>query len=278
MIEDDPRWASLFSPDLFAGKTVFVTGGGSGINFGIARGFAGLGANVAICGRDRTKLDAAVAALRALGAQAAGFQADVRDKEAVDVALQSSGEQFGPVDVLVCGAAGNFMCPAEDLSSNGFRAVVDIDLVGSFHAAHAAFAQLKSTRGSILFISAGQAFQPFVHQVHVGAAKAGIDNMMRNLAYEWGRFGIRSNSIAPGFIADTEGTRRMAADGLADRLREATPLGRLGSVDDIAAMALFLASPLAAYVTGGVFVVDGGHYLGGSGLFRSHIHQREPAG
>jgi NAD(P)-dependent dehydrogenase (short-subunit alcohol dehydrogenase family) len=266
---------SFFMPDMFRGKTVFVTGGGSGINLGIAKGFARLGANVAICGRDVGKLDAAVAELRALGAHAAGFQADVRDKGAVDDALRKSDEQFGPVDVLVCGAAGNFLCAAEDLSSNGFRAVVDIDLVGAFHAAHAAFTQLRQTRGSILFISAGQAFQPFVHQVHVGAAKAGIDNMMRNLAFEWGRFGIRSNSIAPGFIADTEGTKRMAADGLTDRLREATPLGRLGEVEDIANMATFLASPLATYVTGGVFVVDGGHYLGGSGLFSATVLQRE---
>jgi NAD(P)-dependent dehydrogenase (short-subunit alcohol dehydrogenase family) len=165
----------LLPRDLFKGKTVFVTGGGSGINLGVARNFAALGANVAICGRTQAKLDAAADELRALGAHVCPVAADVREIAALDAALARSGEELGPVDVLVCGAAANFLVPAERLSSNGFKSVIDIDLLGSFNAARAAFEQLKRTRGSVIFISAGMAYVPHAFQAHVGVAKAGID-------------------------------------------------------------------------------------------------------
>ncbi|HSN55512.1 MAG TPA: SDR family oxidoreductase, partial [Candidatus Sulfomarinibacteraceae bacterium] len=150
-----------------------------------------------------------------------------------------------------------------------FKAVVDIDLLGSFNACRAAFDQLAETRGSVTFISAGQAFIPYPAQVHVGAAKAGVDQLMRNLALEWGRYGIRCNSIAPGPIEGTEGMRRLGPDdpSLHDRLKAAIPLGRYGTVDEIGAAAVFLASPLAAYVTGTLLVVDGGQNLAGSAPF-----------
>lgn len=255
----------------FKGKTAFITGGGSGINFGIARSFAALGANVAICSRNQDRLDAAALELRKLGTQVLPVAADVRNETEVAAAFETCRSLLGPADVVVAGAAGNFPCAAEKLSSNGFKTVIEIDLLGAFNTARFAFEQLKQTRGSILFISAGQSYLPYLHQVHVGAAKAGIDNMMRNLALEWGRFGIRSNSIAPGFIADTEGTKRMAGgDALAAIVRN-TPLGRLGTVDEIGQMAVFLASPLASFVTGAQIVVDGGHYLGGSSALNSHL-------
>jgi len=255
--------------NLFADRVVFVTGGGSGINLGIARTFAILGADVGICGRTQERLDAARAELEALGARVLARTADVRDSAAVADVMAATRDALGPIGVLVCGAAGNFPCPAERLSPNGFKAVIDIDLLGSFNACHAAFDQLSETRGSILFISAGQAFTPYAAQSHVGAAKAGVDNLMRNLALEWGRFGIRSNSIAPGPLADTEGMRRLAAGGdeLHRRLQRVIPLGRYGTVEEIGAAAAFLASPLAAYVTGTVLVVDGGQNLPGSGPF-----------
>ena len=122
----------------------------------------------------------------------------MRQYEALQAALAKCRDELGPVDVLVCGAAGNFPIPAEKLSPNGFKSVVDIDLLGSFNACRAAFEQLSATRGCIIFISAGMSFVPYPYQVHVGAAKAGIDNMMKNLALEWGKYGIRSNSIVPG--------------------------------------------------------------------------------
>lgn len=259
--------------DLFAGRVAFVTGGGSGINLGIARTFAELGADLGICGRTQERLDVARLELEELGARVVARTADVRDAAALADAMAATRDALGPIAILVCGAAGNFPCPAERLSPNGFKAVVDIDLLGSFNACHAAFEQLRETRGSILFISAGQAFTPYAAQSHVGAAKAGVDNLMRNLALEWGRYGIRANSIAPGPIADTEGMRRLAVgdDELHRRLQHAIPLGRYGTVEDIGAAAAFLASPLAAYVTGTLLVVDGGQNLPGSGPFNAML-------
>jgi NAD(P)-dependent dehydrogenase (short-subunit alcohol dehydrogenase family) len=257
---------------LFAGKTAFVTGGGSGINFGVARAFARVGASVAICGRTAEKLERAKAELEqeTVGeAKVHTAVADVREYEALEAAFASTEEALGPIHTLVCGAAGNFLAPAEEMSAGGFKAVVDIDLIGSFNAARAAFEQLKATRGSLIFISAGQAFTPYYAQAHCGAAKAGVDNLMRNLALEWGRFGIRSNSVAPGPIEGTEGMRRLTPDDpeFQAQLKGAIPLGRYGTVDEIGSVAVFLASPLASYVTGTLLVADGGQNLPGSGVF-----------
>lgn len=265
----------LLPRELFKGRTVFVTGGGSGINLGVARNFAALGAHVAICGRTQDKLDKAAEELRALNAHAAGkvlgVAADVRDYAALEAAFTRTRAELGPIDVLVCGAAGNFVCPAESLSPNGFKTVVDIDLQGSFHASRAAFVQLKQTRGSIIFISAGQAFVPQAYQLHVASAKAGIDIMMKNLALEWGRYGIRANSIVPGPIEGTEGMRRLAPPEFAELKKSVIPLGHYGSVDDIGQAAVFLASPLAGYITGAVLCVDGGTTLSGSAVWNQMV-------
>ena len=257
----------LLPRELFKGKTVFVTGGGSGINLGVAKNFAALGAKVAICGRTQSKLDAAAEELRALGAQVSPVAADVRDISALDAALERSSKELGPVDVLVCGAAGNFLVPAEKLSANGFKSVIDIDLLGAFNSARAAFEQLKGTRGSVIFISAGMAYMPHAFQAHVGAAKAGIDMLMKNLAIEWGQYGIRCNSIVPGPIEGTEGMKRLSDPTMRDQFIGSVPLRRMGTVDDIGQLAAVLASPLAAYVTGCVVVCDGGQNLVGSALF-----------
>ena len=262
-----------FAKDLFKGKTVFVTGGGSGINLGVAKNFAALGANVAICGRTQEKLDAAAAELRSFGTEVCVANADVRDSAALEAAFEKSRVEVGAMDVLVCGAAGNFLAPAEKLSPNGFKAVVDIDLLGSFNATHSAFEQLKETKGSILYISAGMAYMPHAFQVHVGAAKAGIDMMMKNIALEWGRFGIRANSIVPGPIEGTEGLKRLSDPAEKARLISAVPLRRTGTVDDIGQVAAFLASPLASYMTGCVVVCDGGQNLPGSALFNTTAEQ-----
>ena len=263
-------------PDtLFSGKTVFVTGGGSGINLGVAKSFAALGAGVGICGRTESRLESARGELEALGAEVTTAVADVRDYDALALAFERTREELGPIDVLVCGAAGNFLATAEELSPNGFKAVVDIDLLGSFNASRAAFEQLKETRGSILFISAPQSTAPHVAQAHVGAAKAGVDNLMRNLAFEWGRYGIRSNAIVPGPIDGTEGMKRLGPSDPEGRaqVEAVIPLGRYGTVDDIGQAAVFLASPMASYVTGALLTVDGGAYLAGSGLLAYQIQK-----
>ena len=260
---------------LFAGKTVFITGGGSGINLGVARNFAALGANLAICGRTQDKLDTAARELRELNAHAKGkvlpVAADVRDYAALEAALARTQSEIGTVDVLVAGAAGNFLCPAEQLSPNGFKTVIEIDLQGAFHASRAAFEQLKATKGSLIFISAGQAWVPQAFQVHVGAAKAGIDIMMKNLALEWGRHGIRANSIVPGPIEGTEGMKRLSNEEADKANKQAIPLRCYGTPDDIGQAAVFLASPLARYITGTVLSVDGGLNLIGSALWNQHV-------
>lgn len=255
----------LLCPTLLAGKSVFITGGGSGINLAVAHGFASVGANVAICGRTPEKLEQAADELRREhSVPVLTTPADVRDYGAVEAAVNAAADEFGGLDTVIAGAAGNFFAAAEAISSNGFRTVVEIDLLGSFHTARAGFEHLKARRGSILFISAGQAYLPFSHQSHVGAAKAGIENLMTNLALEWGHYGIRSNSLVPGPIEDTEGMRRLTAPVGVQTWTDAVPLGRFGRADEIAAMAVVLSSPLASYVTGARVVVDGG--LGLSGL------------
>jgi NAD(P)-dependent dehydrogenase (short-subunit alcohol dehydrogenase family) len=196
--------------------------------------------------------------------------------------MQGTRDALGPIWTLVCGAAGNFLAPAETLSPNGFKTVIEIDLIGSFNAARAAFAQLRETKGNILFISAGQSYMPYFAQVHAGAAKAGVDNLMRNLALEWGRYGIRCNSIVPGPIEDTEGMKRLSPTGgeagAGDRFKHSIPLGRFGTVDEIGHMAVFLASPLAAYVTGSMTIVDGGQNLPGSGVMMAAMLERSGEG
>jgi NAD(P)-dependent dehydrogenase (short-subunit alcohol dehydrogenase family) len=193
----------------------------------------------------------------------------VRDFAALESAFARSREELGPMDVLVCGAAGNFLSPAEKLSPNGFKTVIDIDLIGSFNASRAAFEQLKETKGTLIFVSAGMALMPHAYQAHVGAAKAGIDMMMKNLAIEWGRYGIRTNSIVPGPIEGTEGMKRLSSEEARQTLIASVPMGRMGTVDDIGQAAVFLASPLASYISGCVVVCDGGSNLAGSGRFNA---------
>lgn len=248
----------------FSGCHVFVAGGTSGINLGIAEAFASAGARVSVISRSPAKVEAAVAALRALGPDAFGQAADVREPEAVAAALQGAQGRFGDIDVLVSGAAGNFLARALDLSPRAFKTVVDIDLLGSFNVARLAYDHLRKPGAVVLQISASQAFTPTPFQAHVCAAKAGVDMLTQVLAQEWGPAGVRVNSIVPGPIADTEGLQRLAPGAEAlDAMARRVPLQRLGQRADIARMALVLASDWASYVTGVVLPVDGGLSLTG---------------
>lgn len=249
----------------FAGKVVFVAGGTTGINFGIAESFARAGAKVAVLSRSAEKVEAAVNALRANGGEACGHAADVRQYEALEAAFAATAARWGAIDVLISGAAGNFLAPAQQLSANGFKTVIDIDLQGCFNVMRAAFAHLRKPGAAVVNISAPQSWLPTPGQIHVCAAKAGIDQITRTAAMEWGPLGIRVNSIAPGPIAETEGMRRLAPTPASEqRWREAVPLRRWGSKADIAKAAQWLCSDDAAYVTGVLLPVDGGWSLGGS--------------
>lgn len=255
-----------FAPDLFRGRTVFVTGGGGTINAGIAQGFAELGANVALSGRTVSRLEQAAAAMRGHGGEIVAVPADVQEIQMLDAALATSERLLGKVDVLICGAAANFPAPAEQMTAEGFRKVVSTDLLGSFNAARAAFAQLKATCGNIIFVSATNSIMPFAFQAHVGAAKAGIDSLMRGLALEWGKYGIRCNSVLPGPIEKTEGLRRLLTEQDIAELRTYVPIGRFGTIEDVAAVCCFLASPLATLLTGVSLVADGGQSFSGSAM------------
>jgi 2,4-dienoyl-CoA reductase [(3E)-enoyl-CoA-producing], peroxisomal len=251
----------VFRTDALAGRVALVTGGGTGICRGIAAAYARFGADVCIVSRKQDVLDATAAAIGdATGRSVLAVAADVRDPDAIARAVRATVERFGKLDTLVNGAAGNFLAPAAALSPNGFRTVIDIDLNGTFNASRAAFEALQGAGdGFILNISATLHYHGTPLQIHASAAKAGVDAVTRNLAVEWGRFGIRVCGIAPGPIGDTEGIRRLAPGELADKARAAIPAGRFGAVDEIAAAAVYLRSAAAAYVTGHVLVVDGGH-------------------
>lgn len=256
----------VFRAGLLNGKTAIVTGGGSGINLAIATRFAELGAKVGLIGRTKEKLDAAAAEIRKSGATAAGYPADVRDYDALAAAIAAAKNDHGPIDIVVCGAAGNFPAPALGMSANAFKSVVDIDLLGTFNTCRAVFEHLRRPGASIINISAMQAFTPAPLQAHVCAAKAGVDMLTKCLAIEWGSEGVRINSIAPGAVNDTEGMKRLApTPELKKKFTDATPLRRFAEKKEIADLALFLVSDAAQFITGAVFVCDGGQSLSGLG-------------
>jgi len=243
----------------FSNKVVVVVGGTSGINRGIAELFARHGAKVAVVSRTQKKVDETVNSLEELGAKAMGFSADVRDPEAIDAGLKSVYQQFGAFDIVVSGAAGNFPAMANELSWNGFKSVIDIDLRGTFHVMKSSFEHLRKPGACVINISAPQAYVPMKAQIHVCAAKAGVDMITRTLALEWGPCGIRVNSIVPGPIDGTEGMARLAPDDTARKMiTDGVPLGRFGTPDDIGNACLFLASDLGSYITGAILPVDGG--------------------
>lgn len=256
----------------FSNHKVFIMGGTSGINLGIAEAFAEHGACVGVASRSQEKVDAAVKQLSAHGREALGFAADVRDVDALKAGLEKVVAAWGHIDVLVAGQAGNFPAPALGMSSNGFKAVVDIDLIGTFNLLRHAHGFLKRPGACVINISAPQAIVPMEMQAHVCAAKAGVDMITRVLALEWGPDGIRVNSIAPGPIDDTEGMKRLAPSAaMRDAVVNSVPLKRLGAKSDIANCAMFLASPLGAYINGAVIPVDGGQTLSGAGAWSRDI-------
>ena len=252
---------SVFADAILEGRVAFITGGGTGITGGVARALAEAGARIALVSRKLENLEPAAAKIKEAGGEALSVAADVRDFAQVERAIATTLSRFGRIDIVVNGAAGNFLCPAAELSPNGFGTVVDIDLKGTFNVCRATFEELKKRRGQILNISATLHYLGTPLQLHVSAAKAGVDALTRNLAVEWGAFGIRVNAIAPGPIEDTEGMKRLVPPQVKERLRRNVPLGRFGRIRDIEQCALFLCSDAASFISGAVIVVDGGHWL-----------------
>lgn len=251
----------VFRKDLLRGRTALVTGGGTGICRGIALALASHGAHVAITSRRPEHLEPTAREIEAEGVRALALPADVRDPAAVAQAVATVEREFGRLDIVVNGAAGNFVCAAEDLSPNGFGTVVDIDLKGTYNVSRACLPLLKAQGGVILNISATLHYLGTASQIHVSAAKAGVDAVTRTLAVEWGRYGIRVNGIAPGPIDNTEGVRRLLEGDKRARALRLNPMRRLGTTDDIATSALFLCSDAASFINGVTLVVDGGQWL-----------------
>jgi NAD(P)-dependent dehydrogenase (short-subunit alcohol dehydrogenase family) len=248
---------SAFPDGLMADRTVFVAGGTSGINLGIAQRFAALGAKVAVLGRNPDKAKAAAETFGGLA-----LTADVRDYDATRGALEQAASELGTLDVVVSGAAGNFLAPAAKMSANAFKTVVDIDLIGTFNVFRGSYDLVRRPGASLIAITAGQAVNAMPMQAHACAAKAGINQLIRVLAMEWGPE-VRVNGISPGPIAGTEGMARLAPD---ESTREAhyarIPMKRWGEIGEVAEAAVFLSTDSAAYISGTILDVDGGSQLG----------------
>jgi peroxisomal 2,4-dienoyl-CoA reductase len=260
------RRPRIFRDDLLQGRVSLVTGGSSGIGLGIVRGFAELGATVVFIGRREDKLaEARDHLLRDLpSAELVTIAVDVRNHAAMREAVDGIVRRFGCLDILVNNAAGNFHCPTEQLSENGWRAVIDIDLNGTFNGCQAALPGLKASShgGRIINITVPQALSGWPGSAHAASAKAGVLSLTRSLAVEWGGYGIRVNNVLPGPIAGTEGLKRLYEDrGIADHEYERMAMGTFGLVDDIANACAFLASSGGDFVTGCDFMVDGGRWL-----------------
>lgn len=246
------------------GKTAVVTGGGSGIGLGIATQLARLGAHVLLAGRKQERLEAAADGLRQAGGQATAVPTDIRDAEQVDKLMNTAVEQTGRLDILVNNAAGNFIVDSDKLSVNGWNSVVNTVLNGTFYCTRAAGLKMieSGNGGKILSVVASYAWTGGPRTVHSVAAKAGVVAMTRTLGVEWAHHGIRVNAICPG-PTDTEGARPLWADPEEEkRLRGKIPVGRFGTVEEVAQAASYLLSPFSDFVNGEVFVIDGGEWLG----------------
>lgn len=250
---------SVFRNNILASKVALVTGGATGLGKEIARTLGRHGARLCIASRKQGNLEAACHELQSEGLDCMWVACDIREPEQVERVVAEVLKRHGRLDIVVNNAAGNFPAPISAISYNGFKAVVDIDLRGTYNVTKAAFeAYLKAHGGHIVNISAPFQNLGVSMQAHVTAAKAGVDALTRTCAVEFGPYGIRVNAIAPGGMKDTEGLARFAeatkdvgGDGI-------NPLGYIGTKGDVANAVLFLVSDAASYITGQVFAVDGG--------------------
>ncbi|XP_048188512.1 peroxisomal 2,4-dienoyl-CoA reductase [(3E)-enoyl-CoA-producing] [Perognathus longimembris pacificus] len=259
-----PEYRHLFCPDLLQDKVAFITGGGSGIGFRIAEIFMRHGCHTVIASRSLPRVSMAAEKLAAVtGQQCLPLSMDVRSPPAVMAAVNQALKKFGKIDILINCAAGNFLCSAGALSFNAFKTVVDIDTIGTFNVSRVLYEKFFRDHGGVIVnITATLCLRGQMLQVHAGTAKAAVDAMTRHLAVEWGPKNIRVNSLAPGPISGTEGLRRLGgSQGWESTNGLMSPLQRLGNKTEIAHSVLYLASPLASYVTGTVLVVDGGSWL-----------------
>lgn len=253
----------LFTKDLLKDKVAFVTGGGTGIGFTIAEVLMRHGCDTVIASRRLEKLQESAATLEsATGRKCLPIQMDVRDPKKIQDAVKKAMERFGKINILINSAAGNFLCPAEGLSFNAFKTVMDIDAMGTFNTTKVVFDEYMKTHGGVIVnITAtlqvrGQAFQ-----LHAGCAKAAIETMTKHLAVEWGEKGIRVMCVAPGPVEDTEGYSRLGGRTIKEDFVKNIPVQRVGTREDIANTVLYVVSDAAQLLTGTVVIADGGSWL-----------------
>lgn len=248
----------------FEGKVAIVTGGGTGLGRSIALGLARRGAKVVVASRKIEKLQPVVDEIVAAGGEAMAFAFDVRNFEQVEQLVAKTIERFGRVDALVNNAAGNFYIPAENLTPNGWNAVVGIVLNGTWYCSSVVGKHMiKQGSGQILNVVANYAWSGQPGVVHSCAAKAGVLAMTRTLAVEWGQYGLRVNAFAPGAMVTENASANLKFDtpDAQAKIRKIVPVGRLTSPEEMAEMALFMMSPAAVYINGEVLTADGGAWL-----------------
>ena len=251
----------MFQKDLFKDKIVLVTGGGSGIGYTIAKHYLELGATVYIASRNQEKIDKAVAELSEFGDVRSAI-ADIREHEQIQAIADKIKEDSGRLDILVNNAGGQFPSAAENISYNGFRAVINNNLIGTFYVTQimAKTFFIPQKDGNIVNIIAN-IYRGFPGMVHTGAARAGVDNMTKTLAVEWVRFNIRVNAIAPGIIRSSGMDTYPTA--ILKGIEKSIPNHRMGTTEEVAWPVLFLSSPMASYISGETLYVDAGNRLWG---------------
>ena len=258
----------MFDVQLLKGKKIVVTGGGTGLGKSMATRFAELGADLVITSRRQNVIDETAKDLREHGVKVLAISCDVRDTEQVESMVEQTVSEFGTIDILLNNAAGNFISPTENLSSNAFRTIVDIVLNGTFHCTQAVGKVMRKKKsGVILNIVTTYAWTGSGYVVPSACAKAGVLAMTRSLAVEWAKYGIRTAAIAPGPFPTKGAWSRLAPPGLGieKKMKERIPLKRVGEHIELANLATYLISDQAAYINGEVVTIDGGEWLKGAG-------------
>jgi len=255
----------MFIPTLLEGHVAVVTGGGTGIGLAIAKRFGQLGARVVIGSRNSGNLERGSAELRLAGLDPLAVQVDVRNPEQVDELVERTIRHFGHIDILINNAAGNFVCKAEELSPNGWNAVIGIVLNGSFYCSRAVGRHMigRGKGGSIVSILANYVWTGSAGTIHSAAAKAGVMSMTQTLATEWAAHGIRVNAVAPGPVESAGAAKQLwNTPEAVQRITAMVPLKRWGRPEEIADAVTFLVAPGASYITGEILTIDGGAWLG----------------